>query len=210
MSDEVLLPAFLAPNATPEEVRDTLQRLLVWAAAREPLADGPSLAKFITNQTLVDRGLVDYSPGAGGDSYTAVPVTAAATSGVVANLPAISVYFEDVAGNTPEARFRVRRDGTMQTRAGSGGTWETVGNWYTGGTSTIGDNYYLRVTKTTAPLLTSGTLNSWQAISTDREYVGSVSSVIDREWVLALQISMSPTGATIDGTGQATLAVSGT
>ena len=48
MSDDVSLPPLPSPSAGPEELRDALRALILWAQAREPLAEGPGLNKFLT------------------------------------------------------------------------------------------------------------------------------------------------------------------
>lgn len=66
MSDEVGLPAPLAPDASIEQLRDAFTQLLEWARAREPLADGGVLEKFLTGSTAVRLGIGSLVPGATG------------------------------------------------------------------------------------------------------------------------------------------------
>ncbi|MDQ5978244.1 MAG: hypothetical protein QG602_1218 [Verrucomicrobiota bacterium] len=79
MSDEVALPPLPSPSAGPDELREALRSLILWAQAREPLADGESLDKFTTNRALVGIDLLAYSTGSGGSAYLPGPGTGGGT-----------------------------------------------------------------------------------------------------------------------------------
>ena len=76
MADEVALPPLPSPSAGPDELRESLRSLILWAQAREPLADGDSLDKFTTNRSLVGVDLLTYSSGG---TYAGVPSTGGTT-----------------------------------------------------------------------------------------------------------------------------------
>lgn len=74
------------------------------------------------------------------------------------------------------------------TRAGSG--------WYTGGSSTVGDGYYIKVSKkyASSSALSSGTLDTWQQLSSNRTYSVSASSEI-KEGQYQVKISTTASDA---------------
>jgi hypothetical protein len=71
MADEVSLPPLPSPSAGPDELRDALRALILWAQARDPLGDGSGLDKFLTGTAALSAGLLTYSPGAGVSSGSA-------------------------------------------------------------------------------------------------------------------------------------------
>lgn len=79
MSDEVSLPPLPSDSATVEELRAALRFLILWAQAREPLADGTALDKFMTTRAAVEAGQLTFVPGtgyaAGGGGFVPGPGT---------------------------------------------------------------------------------------------------------------------------------------
>lgn len=71
MADEVALPPLPSPSAGPDELREALRALILWAQARDPLGDGAGLDKFLTGTAALSAGLLTYSPGAGVSGGTA-------------------------------------------------------------------------------------------------------------------------------------------
>lgn len=78
MSDETTLPPEPGPGDL-EGLRNAVVQLIRWANAREPLADGGLLDKFLTGSQAVERGLLLLSPGStpggGGDILLPGPGT---------------------------------------------------------------------------------------------------------------------------------------
>jgi hypothetical protein len=64
---------------------------------------------------------------------------------------------------------RLNSDGTIDTRAGSGGSYVPAGNWYTPTTAGIGDDYDARVA-VSGDSLAFGTVGSRQTLSTSPEW----------------------------------------
>ena len=122
----------------------------------------------------------------------------------VAQMTARTAYAGSSTSTAAKARFR--RDGTVQVWDDTGAAWVDSGHWYYPTTTGIGDTHYLRMTTSSSLGAATGTFNSWQAISTDREFTvtnpgGSGTNIVS---ALAL-ISTSSTGATILGQGSITL-----
>ena len=83
MTDQVTTPARLSHDAGPAEMREYLLRLDTWLQAREPVADGSALTKFITGEAMVNSGLLSFRTGASG-----VPTTDELVPGEASTSPA--------------------------------------------------------------------------------------------------------------------------
>ena len=83
MTDQVTTPARLSHDAGPAEMREYLLRLDTWLQAREPVADGSALTKFITGEAMVNSGLLSFRTGVSG-----VPTTDELVPGEASTSPA--------------------------------------------------------------------------------------------------------------------------
>jgi hypothetical protein len=78
------------------------------------------------------------------------------------------VDYQVASGIAANARFRLNRDGTIEQKVGSG-SWTSAGDWFVPSGGTPGDDYRIRATITGAAL-TTGTVNTWLALTTAREF----------------------------------------
>lgn len=79
MTDEVAIPAPPGPDAGLAELREYIARLHTWLVAREPLAGGGVLDKFLTGRNALELGIGSLSIGsqlAGGSGDLIVPGSA--------------------------------------------------------------------------------------------------------------------------------------
>jgi hypothetical protein len=101
------------------------------------------------------------------------------------------------SGIAANAYIKLLRDGTVQTKVGTG-SWTAAGEWHTPSGGTPGDDYQVRAT-VTGSALNSGTVNAWQALSTDREWNlrqavsgGYSEKIADLQFVLAANSDTKP------------------
>lgn len=84
-----------------------------------------------------------------------------------------------------------------------------IPNWYTPTTSGIGNSYWVRAqtSSLTPTASTSGTMNTWLALSTARTWQVDSNGLADAEWVITFQFSTTSDGSNIVGQGGGQLIV---
>ncbi len=160
--------------------------------------------------TLTWTSTYTFSTGTPGATVTAGTwATPAASTPSGVQFPGVEAFFSDTYTNIPECTVRFKRDGTVEKKEGYG-SFVYAGNWYTAGSSTVGDGYWLRVTKLSGATLASGTLGSWQQLNADRDYRMTLNSIGDRVWTGLAQFSGNSGGTDVQGAGQIGLSLEGT
>lgn len=102
------------------------------------------------------------------------------------------------------ALVRFNRDGTIDVRRGPSASYVASGNWFSGGSSTVGDGYWVQVVpRAGADTLSSGTANTWLQLNSDRPfgYVITANSNTILEGVFDVYIASDSGGETVVCTG---------
>ena len=118
-------------------------------------------------------------------------------SGTTGTPNSASSLAEDPANAESGWRFRVNGSVQRETTAGWGG-WATGVEWID---ATPPSTYYIRATNYSGTNPTSGTLGSWLALTTEREWVWLRSSVGITQGVLKIEIDTVGDGSNIIATG---------
>ncbi|QOR55196.1 MAG: hypothetical protein SHS37scaffold296_13 [Burkholderiales phage 68_11] len=119
---------------------------------------------------------------------------AAPTSGTPSGL-----FFDSQGYSSGSVRFN--SDGTVSAKDYAG-TYQAAGNWYTPTTSGIGGSYWIKVVpRAGSAAFSSGTSNTWLAMSSALSFINSVTGTNARETFADYFIATSSTGAGIVATG---------
>lgn len=92
-------------------------------------------------------------------------------SATMVDIAPLSVY-NSTAVSPADSRIEIRFDTDGRIRqAENGGTFNADGSWWTAAPSTgIGNDYEIRATTVSGSAINIGTLNTWQALSSNRTY----------------------------------------
>lgn len=123
-----------------------------------------------------------------------VAISSAGSAGVVNPLPLMYPWKVTSGGASASVSLVVRRNGTRN--AG--------GAWYQGGSSTVGDGYWVRLTQTGGVAPTGSALGTWLQLSSDRAWSLSVTNG-DKAFAGTLDISTSSSGTPIVASGPASM-----
>jgi hypothetical protein len=96
--EQVMELAALAPNAGIDEMREYLLRLHQVVRAREPVAAGDPLSKFVIRGELVDLGLVGYESGEAGTGNATITISSTVISGSSGSSGAADLEVVDATG----------------------------------------------------------------------------------------------------------------
>ena len=107
----------------------------------------------------------------GNYSFSSASVSVTTTAGVDGPVGSISKFIIATTTQPTDcyAQIRFNDDGTIDKRSGSGG-FTASGNWYSPTTVGIGSSYRLRTSQRSGSTLTTGTLDTYQALSTARTF----------------------------------------
>lgn len=113
------------------------------------------------------------------------------TASIIGGSPYDSVSSPDNA----EARYRLNSSGVEQTYTSTNLAYTTVGTWLVSGTNS---QFEVRATAVSGTV-TSGTMNTWQALSTSREWnVTKTFSSGVKLAVITIEIRRASTGVIVD------------
>ena len=94
-----------------------------------------------------------------------------------------------------EARYRLNSSGAEQTYTSTALAYTTVGTWLVSGTNS---QFEVRATAVSGTV-TSGTMNTWEALSTSREWTAAKTfSVGVKQAVITIEIRKASTGVIVD------------
>ena len=94
-----------------------------------------------------------------------------------------------------EARYRLNSSGAEQTYTSTDFAYTTVGTWLVSGTNS---QFEVRATAVSGTV-TSGTMNTWEALSTSREWTAAKTfSVGVKQAVITIEIRRASTGVVVD------------
>ena len=125
-------------------------------------------------------------------------------TGVVQNASFFAYGY--VASGTATAGLQFRTDGTVYKKANAA-AYASYSNWYSPTTTSIGNSYWLNVSKVSGTTPTTGTLDAWTQLSATQSYTLSLSSTGTAECQLFYQISTSSSGTPIVASGNMYLSV---
>lgn len=157
-----------------------------------PAADGNRLWMSEAEQTVAGVLVGSWS--------TPVEADATAPPGVPAMLNGVLAYGYSVGG-TAYAGIKFKDEGSVWLKDDSSAHTDESDDWYAPNASGVGSSYWVRVMLNSGASLTSGTLNTWLALSGEPEFLLSRGTTGLGQSYLGISISSSSTGIPIVGTG---------
>lgn len=141
----------------------------IWTATyMTPSSGTGSTATFTAMAAAQDRGQVTFVGEAPGRQPISGTLNIDKLRGGSASGPVVGAAFEAFSFVSTYAELIFRSDGTWATRSSSGGAWTERGTWYSPASGA--SSKWLRV-EDSGHALTSGTVYTWLAMTSDRPYV---------------------------------------
>ena len=171
---------------------------------------GPSIPLTAMSQGS-DTGLIDIVAAKAGQQQVTGQLGVFKVKGPLPSGPRQGAFFHPIELATTYLGLKFLGDGRVQLKRGSGGTYQDYAQWAGAITSSNASTYWIRVRSRPGSPATgtlTGTLDTWLAMTSDREWTFSESSPGTHIWEFDVHTGTSSAGANaVSGSGALELEV---
>jgi hypothetical protein len=191
-------------------VNDTANWTWTWTTTNLTPASGTGSTVTLTAMSqAADIGYITVTFSKPGQAVRTETLVVQKVKGNVPAGPVVGGAYAAVTTTTTHISLRFHKDGRVQQRVTSGGVWTDLTGWAGRVHATANQGYWLKVIPTAGThALTSGTENTWLAMTSDRDFVMEDATSGTHKYDFTVLIATDNTGANpIIGFGSMTIIV---
>lgn len=160
--------ASITARANKNGADDSANWTWAWTATNMTPASGTGSTATFTAMSA-DSGQVTFRGSKAGQPEIVGTLNIAKAKGGIPSGPVVGGAFHVISATTTWVGLKFLGDGRFQVKRGSGGSYADAGQW-AGAVLASNTSYWIRVSAT-GHSLDSGTVDTWLAMTSDREYV---------------------------------------
>lgn len=191
-------------------VNDTSNWTWTWTTTNLTPSSGTGSTATITAMSdSQDTGYVHVTFSKPGEAVRTETLVVQKIKGNVPSGPIVGGAYATVTTTTTHIALRFHKDGRVQQRVTSGGSWTDLTGWAGRVHATANQGYWIKVIPTAGThALTSGTENTWLAMTSDRDFVMEDATTGTHRYDFTVLIATDSSGSNpIIGFGSMTIIV---